>query len=134
MDYHKSFCNYECTQCSEVCPTGAIMPLNVEQKKITQTGVVLFIKESCVVFTDETSCGACSEHCPTKAVQMVAYKGNLTIPHTNRDICIGCGACEYACPVRPYRAIYVDGNNIHMQAQKPKEEKLEDMMLEEFPF
>ena len=134
MDYSANFCNYECTKCSEICPSGAIMPLSVEEKQTTQIGVVRFEKENCVVASEETSCGACSEHCPTKAVKMVPYQGELTIPETNPDICIGCGACEYACPVTPYKAIVVDGLLRHQKAQKPEEEVLEEKPLEEFPF
>jgi ferredoxin-type protein NapF len=134
MDFEKSFCNYECTKCSEVCPTGAILPLTVDRKKSTQPGKVIFVMKNCVVYTDETSCGACSEHCPTKAVAMVPYKGMLTIPQTDTNICVGCGACEYACPVRPLRAIYVEGNPLHLTAFKPQEKKAEGGEMEEFPF
>ncbi len=134
MDYHTSFCNFECVRCTQVCPNGAILPLTVEEKVTTQIGTVRFIKKNCIVFTDETSCGSCSEHCPTKAVRMVPYKGELTIPHVTTEICVGCGACEYACPVTPYKAIVVDGHLEHKIAQKPKEEELEEKPLEEFPF
>jgi len=134
MDFGTSFCNYECTRCTEVCPNGAILPLSVEKKRLTQIGIVRFEKENCVVVTEGTSCGACSEHCPTKAVSMVPYEGELTLPETNPDICIGCGACEHACPVTPYKAIVVDGLLRHQEAQKPKEEELEEKPLEAFPF
>ena len=134
MDPSNGYCNFECTQCSEVCPNGAILPLTKEEKKVTQIGQVHFIKENCVVYLDETLCGACAEHCPTKAVTMVPYKEKLNIPKVDNSICVGCGACEHACPVRPHRAIYVDGNPIHKIAEKPKEEKLEQKELEEFPF
>lgn len=134
MDYHKSFCNYDCVRCTEVCPSGALLPLSVEAKKLTQIGKVTFIKENCIVETEKTDCGACSEHCPTKAVYMVPYEGSLVIPEVNNKICVGCGACEYACPTKPYKAIFVDGNAIHEDAEKPKEEKLKVNELEEFPF
>lgn len=134
IDQSVSFCNFECVRCSEVCPTGAILPLTIEEKKVTQVGVVTFIKENCIVYTKNTACGSCSEHCPTQAVKMVPYKGKLTIPEVNQDICIGCGACEYACPVRPYRSIYVDGNEFHKIAKKPESQKLEEKEIEEFPF
>jgi len=135
MDFHTNFCNFECVICSEVCPTGAIQPIELENKKLTQLGISKFIKENCVVYTDETACGACSEHCPTKAVNMVFYKDKLNIPEVNKDICIGCGACEYACPTTP-KSIYVDGNPIHKLAEKPPEEKLENVGSPEddFPF
>jgi ferredoxin len=134
MDFGASFCNHECTRCTEICPNGAILPLTVEQKRITQIGVVRFERENCVVVTEGTACGACSEHCPTKAVTMVPYEGELTLPETLPDICIGCGACEHACPVTPFKAIVVDGLLEHKEAQKPKEEELKEKPLEDFPF
>lgn len=135
MDYSHSFCNYECTKCGEVCPTGAILHLPVEEKKLTQIGKVQFQKEYCIVETEGTSCGSCSEHCPTQAVKMIPYKDGLTIPETDISICIGCGACEYACPVEdPHPAIFVVSNEKHLLAEKPKTEKIEYQETEEFPF
>ncbi|HKL38184.1 MAG TPA: 4Fe-4S dicluster domain-containing protein, partial [Bacteroidales bacterium] len=135
MDYHSGFCNFDCVECSKVCPTGAILPVMLEEKKRIQLGKVQFVKENCIVETEGTDCGSCSEHCPTKAVDMVDYKNGLRIPEVNTDICIGCGACEYACPTHPYKAIYVEGNPVHLQAQKPKQEKLKELDEEEdFPF
>lgn len=136
MDYTSNFCNFECTRCGDVCPTGAILPLFSDQKKLTQIGKAHFIEKNCVVYTDGTACGACSEHCPTKAVNMVPYnKPGLTIPKVEEAICVGCGACEYACPTMPYKAIFVDGNAIHMKAAKPKgSDKSHEEVPEEFPF
>jgi ferredoxin len=135
MDYNTNYCNYDCVRCSEVCPTGAILPLAEEKKKTLQLGKVQFIKENCVVYTENTACGSCSEHCPTQAVRMVPYEGSLTIPETDNSICVGCGACEYACPVVPYKAIFVDGHSVHETAKKPEQEELiEPSSEEDFPF
>jgi formate hydrogenlyase subunit 6/NADH:ubiquinone oxidoreductase subunit I len=134
MDYHKSFCTYNCTVCTEVCPTFALKPLLLEAKKLTQIGKVNFIKDNCIVKTEKTACGACSEACPTKAVYMIPYEGNLVIPETNQEICIGCGHCEYACPTTPYKAIYVDGNPVHQAAKKPENKESEITTPVEFPF
>lgn len=134
MDFNKGYCNYDCTRCTEVCPTGALKPLTTEQKHRTQMGHVVFIKTSCVVYTDETSCGACSEHCPTQAVKMVPYKNGLTIPEVEPDICVGCGGCEYICPVRPLTAIYVEGNPVHLEAQAFETAKKEHVELDGFGF
>ncbi len=134
MDYHKSFCTYNCTICTEICPTNALHPLVLEAKKLTQIGKAKFIKDNCIVKTEKTACGACSESCPTKAVHMVPYEGNLVIPETKDDICIGCGHCEYACPTVPYKAIYVDGNPVHLAAKKPENEQSDVKRPVEFPF
>ena len=129
MNYHSGYCNYECTLCMDLCPTGAILPLKVAEKKLTQLGVAKFIKENCVVFTDNTACGACSEHCPTKAVDMVPYPNpankDLRIPEMKPEYCIGCGGCEHACPTKPYKAIFVDGNPEHKLAKKPVAKKID---------
>ena len=129
------FCSYKCVKCSEVCPTGAILPLSDEEKVTTQIGRVYFNKNLCIVETEGTACGSCSEHCPTQAVYMVPYHDGLTIPETNPDICVGCGACEYACPAEnPHVAIYVVPNKVHKVAQKPVAEEVEAAETEDFPF
>jgi polyferredoxin len=134
MDYHRSFCTYNCTICTEICPTSALHPLVLEAKKLTQIGKAKFIKDNCIVKTEKTACGACSESCPTKAVHMIPYEGNLVIPETNDDICIGCGHCEFACPTVPYKAIFVDGNSIHVAAKKPENVQSEMETPVDFPF
>jgi ferredoxin len=134
MDYHKSFCTYNCTKCTEICPTNALHPLVLEAKKLTQLGKAKFIKDNCIVKTEKTACGACSEACPTKACHMIPYEGNLVIPEVTEDICIGCGHCEFACPASPYKAIFVDGNLVHVAAKKPENVQSEIKTPVEFPF
>jgi ferredoxin len=136
MDYITHFCNFDCNKCGEICPTGAILPLPIEEKQLTQMGKAVFVKQNCIVYTDGTDCGACSEHCPTKAVDMVPYEDGLLIPEVDQSICIGCGACEYPCPVdAPFKAIYVNGNAEQVKADKPdRGEKIEVDPDEDFPF
>jgi len=136
MNNDTGFCNYECTKCGEVCPSGAIIPLTKDIKKITQIGTVVFERDHCVVFKSEKSCGSCSEHCPTQAVHMISYKGFLTIPETNPEICIGCGACEHVCPVTdPHAAIFIIPHKVHKLAKLPaNEKKVDSNANQEFPF
>jgi len=137
MDYKISFCNYNCVACSRVCPSGAILKQDREEKKLIQLGKVKFIQENCVVYTQRTDCGACAEHCPTKAVRLVLNKKiDKRAPQIDESICVGCGACEFACPTKPHKAIYVENNPVHLKAKKPKENKItEDVDLKKiFPF
>lgn len=134
LDYKVSFCNYECVVCSQVCPTGAIIPVNNEEKKLIQIGIAHFVRRNCVVITDKTDCGACAEHCPTQAVRMVKHRNGLFIPEVTDSICVGCGACEHACPTDP-KSIYVDGNYTHKPAELPQTEAIEkEIDFDEFPF
>lgn len=134
MDFSKGFCNYDCTLCTDVCPNDALKPLTMDEKHATQMGYVVFLQQNCVVYTDETFCGACSEHCPTQAVFMVPYKGGLTIPNVNTAICVGCGGCEYVCPAKPAKAIYVEGNPVHRKAERFIENVKKEVNVDSFGF
>ena len=134
-------CEFDCRNCSSLCPTGALRKLNEEEKHRCKIGTVRYFREHCVVVTDETSCGACAEHCPTGALQMVPYKGSLTIPHVIEDLCIGCGGCQYICPAlwgEGKKAVMVYGAERQGRAADPhkvleKPEKTHPA-AEDFPF
>ncbi len=117
MSYERGHCRPECTRCSEVCPAGAIRPIDKDEKTSIQIGHAVWIKKNCVVLTDEVECGNCARHCPAGAIEMVPLDENdeesLMVPAINEAACIGCGACEYVCPSRPFSAIYVEGHEVH---------------------
>lgn len=117
MSYERGYCRPECTRCSEVCPAGAIIAINREEKSSVQIGHAVVDLSLCVVNTDEVSCGNCARHCPAGAIRMVHKnpddKNSLRIPTVNEERCIGCGACENLCPARPLTAIHVEGHEVH---------------------
>ena len=117
MSYEHGYCRPECTRCSEVCPAGAIKPVDKDEKSSIQIGHAVWIKKNCVVLTDEVECGNCARHCPSGAIEMVQLDENdeesPMVPAINEAACIGCGACEYVCPSRPFSAIYVEGHEVH---------------------
>lgn len=116
MSFERGYCRPECTKCSEVCPAGAIKPIKPEEKSSIQIGHAVWIKENCVVNTNEVSCGNCARHCPVGAITMIPKDDSpdaLLIPAVNTERCIGCGACENLCPARPLSAIYVEGHEVH---------------------
>lgn len=119
VSYERGYCRPECTKCSEVCPAGAIRPIDKAEKSSIQVGHAVWVEKNCVVNTDQVSCGNCARHCPTGAIQMVPKDANdpksLKIPAINTERCIGCGACENLCPSRPFSAIYVEGHEVHKE-------------------
>lgn len=119
LDYSVSYCQYDCTLCLDVCPSGALETLSVEQKHVAKIGDATLIRTQCIVFTNGTKCGACAEHCPTGAVRMVVGETGLPEPIFTSAICIGCGACHHACPVSPEQAISVSGLAVQAVAEKP---------------
>lgn len=117
MSYERGYCRPECNRCSQLCPSGAIKPLGLDEKVSTQIGHAVWIKKNCVAVTDGVSCGNCARHCPSGAITMVPLdekdENSPFVPAINTEKCIGCGACEYLCPARPYSAIYVEGHEQH---------------------
>lgn len=117
MSYERGYCRPECTICSEVCPTGAISRITVEEKTSIQIGHAVWIKDNCVPLRDGVECGNCARHCPSGAIQMVPSDSSnpesVKIPVVNEERCIGCGTCENLCPARPFSAIYVEGHETH---------------------
>ncbi len=117
MSYENGYCRPECTRCTEVCPTGAILHLTRAEKSSTQIGHAVWVRKNCLPVTEGIMCGNCARHCPTGAIQMVHDESrtdkHVMIPVVNEERCIGCGACEHLCPARPYAAIYVEGHELH---------------------
>jgi ferredoxin len=111
------YCEYECTLCTQVCPTDAIKPLEAEEKKKIKIGLAFFDKNRCLPYASARSCIVCEEHCPTpkkaiwfEEVQVVNPRGEKLMvkqPHIDPELCIGCGICEKKCPMADQGAVYV---------------------------
>lgn len=112
MGYEDGFCRPECTTCSEICPTGAILPVEREAKTLIHIGIATVDAELCLAAKGKAGCGKCASACPLGAVSMVTVDG-VRRPAINEALCIGCGKCEYLCPSRPVSAITVKGLETH---------------------
>lgn len=112
------YCEFNCTLCGQVCPTGAIQVLGLDEKHITKIGHAWFDKNLCLPFAKGIACIVCEEHCPTpeKAIKfnLVEVKDQhgqmvtLKQPYIVDELCIGCGICETKCPLPGQAAIYVN--------------------------
>ena len=98
LNFANGGCKYDCGNCSSVCPTGAIRPLALEEKRRTRIGLVKFSAARCVVCRTKAPCGKCEAACPTGAINL---KGDPGAPKVDARLCIGCGACQAACPASP---------------------------------
>jgi MauM/NapG family ferredoxin protein len=110
------YCEYLCSLCTQICPTGAIEELTIKEKTQAKIGSAWIRKHRCIPYTLGESCRICEERCPTspKAIQMIetevmAPDGEIlvqNVPVVDNYICIGCGICETKCPVVDEPAIY----------------------------
>jgi len=111
------YCEYRCTLCGQVCPTGAIRRLTLEEKMKVKIGLAMIDKGRCLPYAHNTPCIVCEEVCPTpkKAIWLVEAKVKdregrtilLKQPLVDLELCIGCGICETKCPIEGRPAIYV---------------------------
>lgn len=116
------YCEFNCTLCGQVCPTGAIRKLSTPEKETFIIGRAVFDKGRCLPFADYSPCIVCEEHCPThdkaikfKEVTVTDRKGKsveLMQPYVIPELCIGCGICENKCPLPGHSAIRVFSSNI----------------------
>ncbi|MFA6600193.1 MAG: 4Fe-4S binding protein [Candidatus Omnitrophota bacterium] len=112
------YCEYQCTLCGGVCPTGAIPKLSRAVKQKQVLGIAVIARNLCLPWAEGKSCIVCEEHCPTpdKAIKnekillgtSLGRKQYLLRPVVVKELCIGCGICQKVCPLRPSRAIRVD--------------------------
>jgi polyferredoxin len=104
------YCDFACNACGQVCPSGAIPALSLEQKRLTVIGKAYIDEHRCLPWADGTECFVCEEMCPLPEKAIVleeAEPGGVRAPVVKRELCIGCGICEYKCPVNGEAAIRV---------------------------
>ncbi len=73
------YCEYNCTLCGQICPTGAIQELPLPIKKKWNIGKAKIIEDLCIPFIEDKNCVVCEEHCPIpdKAIKMVPRNNQL---------------------------------------------------------
>ena len=127
LEFDSGCCLYDCTACTQVCPTGALSRLSVSEKHRFVIGKARIVPAFCIEFNTGEGCGECARRCPKRAITInpveepVASPGHAAdipektalgkirrLPRVDVDECIGCGTCRYVCPARP-RAFVIEG-------------------------
>ena len=115
----RGYCEYTCTLCSSVCPTGAIKEITAKEKieRPIVIGTVYVDRGRCLPWSGNGPCIVCQEVCPTspKAIylrkQVIRGPGSspmeVSVPYVDLKKCVGCGICENKCPIKGRPAIRV---------------------------
>ena len=82
-------------QCSNVCPSGALLPTFVNHD--VRMGTASVDVNTCLTYQG-TPCTACKDHCPQEGALLFDGGGRL---HVDPEKCVGCGLCEHYCPTEP---------------------------------
>lgn len=111
------YCAWECRACGQVCPTEAIVPLALADKKQVKIGLAVIDTTRCLPFAYGRECIVCEEHCPipdkaiTFELRDVRLRDGTTRslkhPRVDADRCTGCGICEAKCPFQDLPAIRI---------------------------
>lgn len=112
------YCEFNCTLCGQVCPTGAIRKLTRTEKHRTKIGNAWFDTDRCLPYAKGIPCIVCEEHCPTpdKAIKFrtvmvvdgeTGRQQEIRHPYIVDELCIGCGICETKCPLPGRAAVFV---------------------------
>ena len=99
-----SYCFHDCVKCTEVCPTGALRPLTLDQKHATPIGLAVIDRSKCLAWAKNEYCAVCDEYCPYKAVKL-ERRGDVSYPVIDAALCRGCGSCEAGCPADPIAVV-----------------------------
>ncbi len=116
-------CHQDCNFCTQVCPTGAIQPLDLLVKRETHMGLAVVNTKTCLPFREDgrEDCDLCFRECEQAgyhAIEMQPLKlpvdrdeleaqgfsdfeidemSTILAPVVAADKCVGCGICTYRC-------------------------------------
>jgi NAD-dependent dihydropyrimidine dehydrogenase PreA subunit len=114
-------CHQDCNFCTQVCPTSAIRPLAMEEKRRTAMGLAVIDTATCLGYAGIEECRVCYETCQragydaiqlreieleihlTEAEQAsmsfdyIEQASHILAPVVDKQSCVGCGQCENRC-------------------------------------
>lgn len=108
LTFEKDYCREDCVRCMQVCPSGALGRLSLDEKAGMKLGLPVVDMNLCLLGEDR-DCSACKRWCPYDAIRYVFSETEYALkPQIDIEKCTGCGACEAACPTKPRKAIVVE--------------------------
>ncbi|MDR2755534.1 MAG: 4Fe-4S binding protein [Planctomycetaceae bacterium] len=101
--FDPAWCDAQCTQCGQVCPSGALQQILPAEKKKVKLGRAVLTFENCRLY-DDRECSICGRECPFEAITFAWSESEYRkIPIIDTEKCTGCGYCVVSCPVERNR-------------------------------
>ncbi|MBT5927996.1 MAG: 4Fe-4S binding protein [Verrucomicrobia bacterium] len=105
-------CESSCNACGQVCPTGAIRTLPIEEKKVARMGLAIVNTDTCLPFAEREACQLCVDECAAAGYHAIEFtrvgtqadnfdqiipESGYLAPRVLEDQCVGCGLCQTRC-------------------------------------
>ncbi len=112
VDANWAGCESSCNACGQVCPTGAIRALPLEEKRFARIGLASVDKKTCLPFAGADACDLCVQECSAAGYHAIEYTqvhteldetglpvegSGFLAPVVLEDLCVGCGLCQTRC-------------------------------------
>jgi ferredoxin len=133
-------CSSSCNACGQVCPTGAIRALPLEEKKAARMGLAWVNESTCLPFAGREDCQFCVDECQSAGYNAIEFvqvgtqvdEAGIPLPGTGRlapvvlaDQCVGCGLCQTRCyGINVAAKGLLDSSAIVIEAGEGKEDRL----------
>ena len=107
-----SGCEPSCNNCGQVCPTGAIRALPIEEKRAARMGLAIVNEHTCLPHAQREACQLCVDECKAAGYDAIEFQrvgtqvdadgapvegSGYLAPIVLADKCVGCGLCETRC-------------------------------------
>jgi NAD-dependent dihydropyrimidine dehydrogenase PreA subunit len=105
-------CDSSCNACGQVCPTGAIRSLTIDEKRVTRMGLAFVNEQTCLPYAGDGDCDYCVKECQAAGYDAIEYlqvgteldeqgqpiaDSGFLAPVVLGDRCVGCGLCQTRC-------------------------------------
>lgn len=133
-------CDSSCNACGQVCPTGAIRALPLEEKRVARMGLAVVDERTCLPHAGREACQLCVDECDAAGYRAIEFlrvgtradadgnpidgSGKLA-PVVRAEKCVGCGLCQTRCyGINVAAKGLLPGSAIVIEAGADKEDRL----------
>ena len=105
-------CESSCNACTQVCPTGAIRAIPLEEKKVCHIALAIVNQQTCLPYAEREACQLCVDECIAAGYNAIEFTRvgtqademgepiegtGFLAPVVRPDLCVGCGLCQTRC-------------------------------------
>lgn len=135
-----SGCEPSCNNCCQVCPTGAIRAIPLEEKRVARMGLAWVNEATCLPYAGREECQLCVDVCADSGYDAIEFitvgtetdeqgvpvEGTgMLAPVVLPEKCVGCGLCQTRCyAINAKTKHLLDESAIVIEAGPGKEDRM----------